>query len=85
MENKKYEISITIEKGAKQLINVVISIILSILLMIIFKQIVDKDFNIKNFESVIKTLSNSVVLLIPVMSAIIDMILNFRKHYKQDE
>ena len=85
MDKKEYKISITIEKGARQLLNVITSIVISIILIVIVRCIIDSDFKIKDITPAVESISNSIILIVPVVSSILNMIINFKKHYKQNE
>lgn len=80
-KNKNYKFNKTVQKGFDQIINILSSAAFSTMVIMICRLLCGKDINIKYITEVIESLSQMGVLLIPVISALIAVINNIRKHY----
>jgi hypothetical protein len=81
MKNNDYSTTKTLSKGITQLVNIISSTAFSGLIVVAFKEIFDKDFSIEDIQHTIQNISGSVVFLTPVVSSIVQMIINFKKNF----
>ena len=81
MKNYDYLPRITLEKGIKQLVNVFTSTGFTTAILIIFQELFNKDFKITEIQSILDGIGKGVVILVPLISSVISMGMNFRKHY----
>lgn len=81
IKNKDYKVNKTVKKGIDQLINILSSAGVSTVLVIVLQLLSGKDVDIKDVKEIIDSLSQMGILLVPVISALITVINNIRKHY----
>jgi hypothetical protein len=82
MYNNNYSIKKTVLKGINQILVIISSTAFSSLFVAIIKEITDKDFSITDIQKVMESISTIVVCLVPVVSSMIQMMINFKKNYK---
>jgi hypothetical protein len=82
MYNNNYSIKKTVLKGINQILVIISSTAFSSILVAIIKEITDKDFPITDIQKVMESISTIVVCLVPVVSSMIQMMINFKKNYK---
>ena len=82
MYNNNYSIKKTVSKGINQILVIISSTAFSSLLVAIIKEITDKDFSITDVQKAMESISSIVVCLVPVVSSIMQMMINFKKNYK---
>jgi hypothetical protein len=82
MKNEEYSIQKTISKGFNQMLVIVSSTAFSGLMVAVIKELTDKEFSITDIQKVIESVSGTVVYLVPVVSSIIQMAINFKKNFK---
>jgi hypothetical protein len=82
MYNNNYSIKKTVLKGINQILVIISSTAFSSLFVAIIKEITDKDFSITDVQKAMESISSIVVCLVPVVSSMIQMMINFKKNYK---
>jgi hypothetical protein len=82
MKNEEYSVQKTISKGINQILVIVSSTAFSGLMVAVIKELTDKEFSITDIQKVIESVSGTVVYLVPVVSSIIQMAINFKKNFK---